>query len=95
MNTFWVYILKCADDSYYVGHTDNIEKRIAEHRCKKYSGYTSKRLPVKLVYSCSFNTRNQAFEAEQKIKGWSRRKKEALITKDWNLLKKLAKKNFK
>ncbi len=50
MNCFYVYILKCNDDSYYIGHTDNIEKRIAEHDSASYPGYTQTRLPVKLVY---------------------------------------------
>ena len=49
MLLFYVYILKCDDNSYYIGHTDNIEKRISEHKFEKYSGYTSSRLPIKMV----------------------------------------------
>lgn len=48
---FWVYILRCADNSYYTGHIDNLEKRIAEHQAGEIEGYTSTRLPVLLVFS--------------------------------------------
>ena len=49
--SFWVYILRCADDSYYTGHTDKLEKRIAEHQAGEVEGYRSTRLPVVLVFS--------------------------------------------
>lgn len=94
MNTFFVYILRCKDNSYYVGHTDNLEKRLYEHRMKKYDNYTSLRLPVKLMFYQPFGTRDAAFKAERKIKGWTRIKKEALIQENWNLISKLAKKKF-
>ncbi len=81
--SFWVYILSCADGSYYTGHTDNLEKRIAEHQTGEIEGYTSTRLPVKLVFFSEFPTRDEAIEAEWQIKGWSRKKKEALIRGDW------------
>ena len=89
----YLYILRCNDQSYYVGHTDNIEKRIADHAAG-LCGYTSKRLPVKLIYIEQFQTRDEAFIAEHKIKGWSRKKKEALIKGDFSLLKYHAKKKF-
>ena len=72
---FYAYMLKCADNSYYVGHTDNIEQRLSQHKLGKISGYTSTRLPVNLVWMECFNSRNEAFFAERKIKGWSRKKK--------------------
>ena len=50
MNCFYVYILECSGLSYYVGHTDDIEKRISEHQMGKYSGYTSRRLPIKVAF---------------------------------------------
>jgi predicted GIY-YIG superfamily endonuclease len=80
---FYLYILKCADDSYYIGHTDNLEKRVAEHNDKKYYGYTCTRLPITLAYSEHFQTREEAFIAERKIKKWTRKKKEVLITYGW------------
>ena len=94
MKPFYVYILKCKDGSYYVGHTDNLEKRIAEHNDKAYPCYTSKHLPVELVYTQDFSGRDEALEAEHQIKKWTRKKKEALINKNWNNLKILSKKKF-
>ena len=84
--SFWMYILECADGSYYTGHTDALEKRLAEHQLGLVPGYTSSRLPVKLVYSCDFETREEALGAEMAVKGWSRSKKEALMRGDWSTL---------
>jgi len=80
---FWVYILSCADSSHYTGHTDNLEIRIAQHQTGEIEGYTSTRLPVELVFFSEFPTRDEAKETERQIKGWSRKKKEALIRGDW------------
>jgi|GEM_PF-1613051 predicted GIY-YIG superfamily endonuclease len=77
---FYLYILKCNDGSYYTGHTDDLEKRMSEHQSKQYETYTAARLPVELVYSELFHTRDEAFCAEHKIKKWTRRKKEILIS---------------
>ena len=82
-------MLKCADDSYYVGHTDNIEQRISLHQLGKIAGYTATRLPIQLVWMDYFNTRDEAIFAERKIKGWSRKKKEALINEDWETISQL------
>ena len=94
MSNFYVYILKCSDDSYYVGHTDDIEKRVLEHHLNKFHCYTSNRLPIEVVFVQSFGTRDEAFNAERKIKKWTRRKKEALIEENWAKVSVLAKKNF-
>jgi putative endonuclease len=90
MKQSWVYILKCSDGSYYTGCTTNLEQRIQEHNFKRYDNYTSLRLPVKLVYSQKFSEINDAIGAERQIKGWSRKKKEALINGDFELLHNLA-----
>ena len=95
MNYFFVYILKCSDGSYYTGHTDDLQKRISEHKLGGFCNYTSTRLPVVLVFYQAFTTRDAAFVSERKIKKWSRRKKEALIKKDWEKLSLYSKKNFK
>ena len=88
---FYVYILKCSDKSYYTGHTDNLEKRLAEHiNGEITSCYTFKRRPVQLVYNETFGTREEALSAEQKIKGWSRAKKEAMMCGDWAEVSRLA-----
>ena len=94
MHTFVVYILKCSDESYYVGHTDQIEQRISQHKQGFIDGYTSQRLPVELVFMQYFGTRAEALVSEQKIKNWSRKKKEALIQRDWESLKVFCKKKF-
>jgi len=88
---FWIYILRCSDGSYYTGHTDNLEKRLATHQSGELPGYASTRLPVKLVFSQSMPTREEALSAEQQIKGWSRAKKEAMMQGDWKKVSDLAK----
>jgi putative endonuclease len=90
---FWVYILRCADDSYYIGHTDNLEQRIGQHLIGQIPGYTSTRLPVALVWSQACSTREEALTAERQVKGWSRRKKEAMIQGNWEAVSRLAKSN--
>ncbi|MGH8658217.1 MAG: GIY-YIG nuclease family protein [Gammaproteobacteria bacterium] len=62
---FWVYILRCADGSYYTGHTDNLEKRIGEHETSAGGGYTKERLPVALVWSQECAAREEALAAER------------------------------
>jgi len=90
--SFWVYILRCADGSYYTGHTDNLEQRIGEHTIGAIpSCYTFKRRPLQLVFSQDFPTREEALSSEQQIKGWSRRKKEAMLRGDWAEVSRLAK----
>ena len=91
MEYFYLYILRCSDGSLYIGHTDNLDKRLADHQAGIGSIYTSKRLPVEIVFSESFVNRDDAFVAERKIKGWSRVKKEAFIRSDWEKVCALAK----
>jgi putative endonuclease len=87
---FYAYILLCADKSYYTGHTEDLEHRMAEHHFGRSGGYTGNRRPVRLVWSQDFPTRYEALSAERQIKGWSRAKKKALIDGDWQLLSLLA-----
>lgn len=86
----WVYILRCSDNSYYTGHTDDLDLRIEKHSERKLTGYTSTRLPVKLVFAEQFVSRLEALEMEQRIKGWSRKKKEAMMCGDWKEVQRLA-----
>ena len=88
--SFCVYILRCVDGSYYVGHTDQLEARIAAHQGGAVAGYTSGRRPVVLRFAEEFDTRDTAFARERQLKGWSRKKKEALIAADWERLKLLS-----
>jgi tRNA/rRNA methyltransferase len=84
---FHVYILCCADGTYYCGHTDDLEQRIAQHHSGDVQGYTSDRRPLEYMWSAEFGTRAEALSTEMQIKGWSRKKKEALIAGDWSMLK--------
>jgi len=95
MSDFFVYILKCNDDSYYIGHTDDIEKRVGEHNNGTYECYTIDKLPTQLVFSETFQRREDAIAFEIKIKKWNRQKKEALINRDYEALHQLSKKKFK
>ena len=83
MRPFYVYILRCADGSYYVGHTDDIVLRLEQHENGEV-GYTSLRKPVELMWQGEFETREGALAFELQIKGWSRAKKEALMAGDWD-----------
>ena len=87
---FHVYILLCSDGSYYVGHTDDLAGRLGAHESGEFRGYTYRRRPVQLVFAEEFVSREDAFRCERQIKGWSRRKKEALIKGDWDGLSRLS-----
>ena len=87
MYFYYVYILKCSDDSYYSGITNNLDKRYNEHQLRKYRDcYTYKRRPIELVFNQNFNDVLQAIYFEKKIKKWTRLKKEALINDDYDML---------
>ena len=90
MKAFSVYLLRCSDGTYYVGHTDDLENRLAEHQNGSFGGHTFARRPVTLLWSCELQSRGQAFAAEMQIKGWTRRKKEALIRSDWKAVRELS-----
>lgn len=92
--SFHTYMLRCADGSYYVGHSDNIQSRIVQHQSGEIPGYTQNRRPVALVWQQEFGSRAEAIEAEQQIKGWSRKKKEALVAGDWDTIRTAARKSF-
>ncbi|WP_425105203.1 GIY-YIG nuclease family protein [Ancylobacter sp.] len=84
----FVYMLRCADGSYYIGSTSSpLEKRLAEHQDGSYRGYTSHRRPVTLVWSEAFERITDAIAAERQTKGWSRIKKDALIRGDWDTIR--------
>jgi predicted GIY-YIG superfamily endonuclease len=88
--SWFVYILKCSDGSYYVGHTEDIKKRVTVHNASKGAQYTAMRTPVALVYQESAASISFAMKRELQIKHWSRAKKEALIRSDRQLLKSLS-----
>ncbi len=91
MKQYYVYILKCADNSYYTGITNNINRRLLEHQNGTNKDcYTYNKRPVELVFHTEFNDVNQAIAFEKQVKGWSRKKKEAIINDKWDDLKKLS-----
>lgn len=78
----YMYILKCVDESYYVGSTINLNLRLEQHQNGERANHTKNRLPVKLVYYEMFQRIDEAFNREKQVQGWSRKKKEALILGD-------------
>ncbi|MFA6186140.1 MAG: GIY-YIG nuclease family protein [Phycisphaerae bacterium] len=88
---WYVYILKCSDGSYYVGHTDSVESRVERHNAGQAAQWTACRLPVRLVFKEVQPTEQQAMKREIQIKRWSRQKKEALVAGDFLTLKVLSK----
>ena len=83
--------MKCSNGKYYTGSTTNLEKRLWQHQNGEGSNFTKAHLPVELVYVEEFERIDDAFYREKQIQGWSRKKKEALIAKDFDLLHELAK----
>lgn len=86
----YMYILLCSNGSYYTGSTNNLELRLIQHQNGKGANHTKKYLPVTLIYYEEYPRVEQAFYREKQIQGWSRKKKEALINGDHNLLPELA-----
>jgi putative endonuclease len=75
----YMYILECSNGQYYVGSTKDLKDRIAEHQRGEGANFTTKHLPVKLVYFEEFKRIGPAFKREKQVQGWSRKKKESLI----------------
>ncbi|MEN8928258.1 MAG: GIY-YIG nuclease family protein [Flavobacteriales bacterium] len=95
MKKYYVYILKCSDETYYVGITSRINERIIEHQTGFHpESYTNSRRPVELVFYSEFSDVRVAISREKQIKRWSRLKKEALINGEYDELVNLAKKSF-
>ncbi|MEO5603559.1 MAG: GIY-YIG nuclease family protein [Cyclobacteriaceae bacterium] len=86
----YMYILKCADESYYTGSTTNLDLRLAQHQNGKGANHTKKHLPVKLVYFEKYDRIDEAFYREKQVQKWSRKKKEALINGELDKLKELS-----
>jgi putative endonuclease len=96
MGGAYLYILRCADGSYYCGTArQGLERRVAEHNAGEFGGYTATRRPVTLVFSEWFERVTDAIAAERQIKGWSRAKKEALMRGDFEALRALASRSEK
>lgn len=91
MKTFCVYILKCFDNTYYTGVSNDLARRISEHQeGVDPNSYTFRRRPLELVFVQNFQDVKEAISFEKRLKGWSKAKKEAIINGDWEGLKSLA-----
>jgi putative endonuclease len=90
MTKGYMYILECADGSYYTGSTRDLERRVSQHQKGEGAKYTRKKLPLKLVYMEEFSRIDEAYYREKQVQGWSRKKKQALISGDFDKLPGLA-----
>ena len=91
MKTLYVYILECADNSFYTGVTNDVGRRFIEHQSGLHeNSYTYSRRPLKLVYCKQFRSPIEAINYEKQLKGWSKAKKIALINNDLKSLHELA-----
>jgi predicted GIY-YIG superfamily endonuclease len=88
---YWVYIIRCADGSYYIGSTHDLQQRLRAHEEGKAATYTASRRPLYLAYSEKHGTMEAARRRELQIKRWTRKKKEALISGDMEGLKSMGK----
>ena len=86
----YLYILECSDGSYYTGSTNDIDRRVEQHNCGQGSDFTKTRLPVKLVFCEEFERVDMAFYKEKQVQGWSRKKKQVLINREFHLLHELS-----
>ena len=89
MRTYYVYMLRCIDGTFYTGMTSDIERRYAEHCAGEKPGYTSTRRPLRLVYVGEFDRPDDAIAFEKRLQSWSHNKKRAFADRDWPLLKRL------
>jgi putative endonuclease len=90
-HNYFVYIVECSDSSYYTGVTNDLDRRMVEHNYGDNKlAYTYKKRPVTLKYFQRFDEINQAISWEKQLKGWTRKKKEALFVEDWEQIKILA-----
>jgi predicted GIY-YIG superfamily endonuclease len=92
--TAWTYILRCADGSYYVGSTTDIDRRLSQHQLGEGAAYTRRRRPVELVWCAEFERVDEAYWYEKQVQGWNRRKREALIRGEYELLPELASRSW-
>jgi predicted GIY-YIG superfamily endonuclease len=90
----WVYILECADGTYYVGSTTDLERRVSQHQRGEGAAYTKSRRPVRLIWAAQFDRIDETFAFEKRVQGWSRRKREALMEGRFEALPGLASRSW-
>ena len=95
MKLYYVFILKCSDETFYTGITSNLDKRMIEHNTGKHKhSYTFNRRPLTLEFYAEFTNVNIAIGNERQFKKWSKAKKQALINVEFEKLPNLSKKKF-
>ncbi|EKD56021.1 MAG: tRNA/rRNA methyltransferase [uncultured bacterium] len=82
--SYFVYIILCDNNRYYVGHTNNLESRFSRHLQKTGAKFTAQNKPIKILWQQEFNSEIEAIKREKQIKGWTKAKKEKLINKIWD-----------
>jgi putative endonuclease len=87
----FTYLVRCSDQSLYVGHTDDLASREQIHNDGHGAAYTARRRPVRMIYAEEYPSEHEALRREYPLKRWSARKKEALIANDLKTLKSLSK----
>ncbi len=90
----WVYVLECHDGSFYVGSTVDLERRVSQHNEGVGAAYTRHRRPVELRWAEFYTRVDDAFAAEKRLQGWGRRKRQALIDGNVDLLPGLASRSW-
>ena len=93
--SFSLYILECSDGTLYVGHTDDLDRRMQQHADSDANSYTARRHPLKLLHVEEFESREEALAMERKLKGWSRAKKFSYMAGEWHAVSALAKDKHK
>jgi len=88
---FTLYLLECADGTFYIGHTDNLDRRVQQHEQGLAGAYTANLRPLKLIHVEEFESRLEALTMERKLKGWTRAKKQVYMMGNWQTVGKLAK----
>ena len=91
----FTYIVRCVDDTLYVGHSEDLASREQAHNVGKGSKYTAARRPVRMVYAEEYASAERAIARERQLKRWSREKKEALILGDRAALRCLGRRRMK
>jgi putative endonuclease len=92
VHNYFVYIVECSDGLYYTGVTNNLDRRLEEHNSGiDPKSFTFQRRPVTLRYYQRFTDIEKAIAWEKQLKGWNRKKKEALFNNDWEKIKELSK----
>lgn len=85
MDSWYVYVLRCADDTFYTGYARDLDARVKTHNAGRGAKYTRGRLPVEVLYHETFDTQSEAMSREIKLKKLTRRQKQALVNQQGSI----------